>query len=144
MEALNKFRRKSRNLLVASDVAARGLDISSVDIALNYDLPQDSKTYIHRVGGTARAGKGGKAFSFVTQYDVEVWLRIEGALGQKLDEYVIAKEEVMILSQRVVDAQRIAALEMKNLHDNRGKPGASLRRRRARKQKGDDMDLDEG
>lgn len=66
--ALNKFRAGSREILVATDVAARGLDIPSVDVVFNYDLPPDSKTYIHRVGRTARAGKSGHAISFVTQY----------------------------------------------------------------------------
>ncbi|KAL9635892.1 MAG: hypothetical protein Q9164_003184, partial [Protoblastenia rupestris] len=67
--ALGKFRGRSRDILVATDVAARGLDIPSVDIVVNFDLPPDSKTYIHRVGRTARAGKSGHAISMVTQYD---------------------------------------------------------------------------
>jgi ATP-dependent RNA helicase DDX47/RRP3 len=65
--ALNKFRAGSRNILVATDVAARGLDIPNVDCVLNLDLAQDSKTYVHRVGRTARAGKSGHAISIVTQ-----------------------------------------------------------------------------
>lgn len=65
--ALNKFRAGSRNILVATDIAARGLDIPNVDCVINYDLPQDSKTYVHRVGRTARAGKSGHAITFVTQ-----------------------------------------------------------------------------
>ena len=73
--ALGKFRARSRKILVATDVAARGLDIPSVDIVVNFDLPPDSKTYIHRVGRTARAGKSGHAISLVTQYDVEVGVR---------------------------------------------------------------------
>ena len=121
MAALNKFRAKSRNLLVASDVASRGLDIPSVDLVINFDLPHDSKTYIHRVGRTARAGKSGMAISFVTQYDVELWMRIEGALGKKLKEHETVKEEVMVMAERVGDAQRAAAMEMKELHENRGK-----------------------
>jgi ATP-dependent RNA helicase DDX47/RRP3 len=80
--ALNKFRSGSRTILVATDVAARGLDIPSVDVVVNFDLPGDSATYIHRVGRTARAGKSGTAVSFVTQYDVETWLRIENALDK--------------------------------------------------------------
>ena len=104
--ALGKFRSGSRDILVATDVAARGLDIPSVDVVFNFDLPPDSKTYIHRVGRTARAGKSGHAISLVTQYDIEIWLRIEAALGKKLKEYKIEKEEVMILSDRVSEAQR--------------------------------------
>ena len=65
--ALNKFKTGNRNILVATDVAARGLDIPNVDIVINYDLPGDSKTYVHRVGRTARAGKSGRALNLVTQ-----------------------------------------------------------------------------
>jgi ATP-dependent RNA helicase DDX47/RRP3 len=150
MGALNKFRAKSRTILVATDVAARGLDIPSVDVVLNFDLPPDSKTYIHRVGRTARAGKSGNAISFVTQYDVELWLRIEGALGKKLKEYETAKDEVMVLAERVGEAQRGAVMEMKELHETRGKKGATLRGRRrggairAVTRRRDDMDREEG
>ena len=62
---------------IATDVASRGLDIPHVDVVVNYDIPTDSKTYIHRVGRTARAGKSGKAITFVSQYDVELYQRIE-------------------------------------------------------------------
>ncbi|KAL1959521.1 hypothetical protein VTO42DRAFT_1966 [Malbranchea cinnamomea] len=143
LAALNKFRAKSRNLLIATDVAARGLDIPSVDLVLNYDLPNDSKTYIHRVGRTARAGRSGIAISFVTQYDVELWLRIEDALGKKLDEHKVEKEEVMVFAERVGDAQRAAALEMKDLNEKKGK-GVLLRNRRKGKRSRDEMDQEEG
>jgi ATP-dependent RNA helicase DDX47/RRP3 len=145
--ALGKFRSHSRDILVATDVAARGLDIPSVDIVLNFDLPLDSKTYIHRVGRTARAGKSGHAISFVTQYDVEVWLRIETALGKKLKEYEVEKEEVMVLSDRVGEAQRQAITEMKGLQEKRGTTGAMLRVRRptkGSKRARDEMDQEDG
>ncbi|KAA8566900.1 hypothetical protein EYC84_009997 [Monilinia fructicola] len=144
--ALNKFRAGSREILVATDVAARGLDIPSVDVVLNYDMPQDSKTYIHRVGRTARAGKSGHAISFVTQYDVEIWMRIEAALGKKQDEYQTVKDEVMVFKPRVEEAQRHARNEMKNLHEDRGKKGAVLKGRRPAKgaKRGrDEMDREE-
>ncbi|KAK3989327.1 P-loop containing nucleoside triphosphate hydrolase protein [Cladorrhinum sp. PSN332] len=147
--ALNKFRAGARNILVATDVAARGLDIPNVDAVLNYDLPQDSKTYIHRVGRTARAGKSGNAVSIVTQYDLEIWLRIEKALGQKLDEYSLEKDEVMVFKPRVEEAQRHARNEMKALLEDRGNRGSVLKAGKGRKRTApgssrDNMDADEG
>ncbi|KAJ3204815.1 ribosomal RNA processing protein [Dinochytrium kinnereticum] len=65
--ALNKFKGGERNILIATDVASRGLDIVGVDVVVNYDVPQSSKDYIHRVGRTARAGKSGKSVTLVTQ-----------------------------------------------------------------------------
>lgn len=147
--ALGKFRAGSRDILVATDVAARGLDIPSVDVVLNFDLPPDSKTYIHRVGRTARAGKSGKALSFVTQYDVELWQRVETALGRKLKEYETEREEVLVWGERVSEAQRVAIREMKDLHEKRGGKGATLRGRKpkssgGRKRGRDEMDREEG
>lgn len=128
--ALGKFRARSRDILVATDVAARGLDIPSVDVVLNFDLPHNSETYIHRVGRTARAGKSGHAISMVTQYEIELWQRIESALGKKLGEYETDREEVMILGEHVGEAQRMAIGEMKDLHEKRGTKGATLRGRK--------------
>ncbi|GIK02499.1 putative ATP-dependent RNA helicase ddx47 [Aspergillus viridinutans] len=139
--ALGKFRSRSRDILVATDVAARGLDIPSVDVVLNFDLPTDSKTYVHRVGRTARAGKSGVAISFVTQYDVEIWVRIEGALGKKLKEYELEKDEVMVLAERVGEAQRQAIVEMKNFDEKRGTRAKKFGKgKRSR----DEMDQEEG
>ena len=125
--ALGKFRGKSKDILVATDIAARGLDIPSVDIVLNFDLPPDSKTYIHRVGRTARAGNSGQALSLVTQYDVENWQRIESSLGRELSELVVRREEIVIWAERVNDAQRIAIRELKDLHEKRRSKAAVTR-----------------
>lgn len=139
--ALNKFRSRSRDILVATDVAARGLDIPSVDVVFNFDLPMDSKTYIHRVGRTARAGKSGVAISIVTQFDFEVWLRTEHSLGKQLPEYKTEKDEVMVLSERVAEASRQATIEMKSFDEKRGGKGKKFRKgKRSR----DDMDQEEG
>lgn len=148
--ALGKFRSRSRDILIATDVAARGLDIPSVDLVLNYDLAADSKTHVHRIGRTARAGKSGKAISLVTQYDVEVWLRIEKALDRKLPEYKVEKEEVMILSDRVGEAQRQAIAELKDMDERKngsGGRGSGPRGNRVgngRRRGRDDMDQEEG
>uniref|UniRef100_A0A0K0D1W9 RNA helicase n=1 Tax=Angiostrongylus cantonensis TaxID=6313 RepID=A0A0K0D1W9_ANGCA len=81
--ALNKFKGKLKDVLVCTDVASRGLDIPHVDLVINYDVPSQSKDYIHRVGRTARAGRAGLAITFVTQYDVEVYQKIEVHIGKR-------------------------------------------------------------
>ncbi|MEG7978671.1 MAG: C-terminal helicase domain-containing protein [Mollicutes bacterium UO1] len=63
---LDKFKRKQINLLVASDVAARGLDVKDISYVINYDFPQNLEYYIHRTGRTGRAGASGKAISFLS------------------------------------------------------------------------------
>jgi ATP-dependent RNA helicase RhlE len=63
-DALNKFKDKKVNILIATDVAARGIDINNLDAVINFDIPNISETYIHRIGRTGRAGKSGSAFSF--------------------------------------------------------------------------------
>ena len=145
--ALNKFKTGARDVLVATDVAARGLDIPAVDTVVNFDLPPDSTTYVHRVGRTARAGRAGKSVSFVTQYDVELWQRIEAALGRQLPEYRVERDEVMVLGERVGDAQRVAAREMRDLAQKKGGRGAGPRSKikgSGKRGRSDDMDRDEG
>ncbi len=114
LNALNLFKSGERNIFVATDVGSRGLDIPDVEFVINFDVPQHSKDYIHRVGRTARAGKSGKALTLVTQYDVENYQKIEHLIGKKLEEYNEAPEdEVMIMHDSVMEAQRLATLEMK-------------------------------
>ena len=63
--AMLKFRKKHLRILVATDVAARGIDVDDIEAVINYDLPQDDQYYVHRIGRTARMGKGGRAFTLV-------------------------------------------------------------------------------
>ena len=65
-----KFRKRAIELLVATDVAARGLDVDDIEVVFNYDLPHDGEDYVHRIGRTGRAGKGGKAVTFVAGREI--------------------------------------------------------------------------
>jgi ATP-dependent RNA helicase DeaD len=69
-KVLGKFRKGAIEILVATDVAARGLDIDNVEAVFNYDMPQDEEYYVHRIGRTGRAGKSGRAFTFVTGREI--------------------------------------------------------------------------
>ena len=73
-------------VLIASDVASRGLDIDGVDVVVNYDIPVDPETYIHRIGRTGRAGKTGKAITFVTSDDIKGLNTIEKTVAKKITE----------------------------------------------------------
>jgi ATP-dependent RNA helicase DDX47/RRP3 len=118
LAALNKFTSGQRTILVTTDVCSRGLDIPIVDIVINYDIPTHSKDYIHRVGRTARGERSGRAINLVTQYDVELYQRIEQLIGKKLDKFPCEEEEVLILLERVSEAQRYAAIELKETSHN--------------------------
>lgn len=92
----------------------RGLDIPNVDVVINFDIPTHSKDYIHRVGRTARAGRSGKSITLVTQYDVEWIMRIEKVVGKKFDEWPTDKEDIALLRERVDEAARISANELRD------------------------------
>jgi ATP-dependent RNA helicase DDX49/DBP8 len=93
--ALQRFKSNVAPVMIATDVASRGLDIPTVDLVVNYDLPRVAKDYVHRVGRTARAGRMGSSVSLITQYDVEQVQRIEGVIKRKLEECKLNEKEVL-------------------------------------------------
>jgi len=142
--AITRFKSEPGGILVATDVASRGLDMPKVDAVVNYDLPTNSKDYIHRVGRTARAGRAGKAISLVTQYDVELLQRIEHVIGKKLDAYEdTSREEVEMLRERVGEAVRAATIEMKEKEGGRTQGGRGRKRGREGARENMDRDDDE-
>ncbi|KAL6122811.1 hypothetical protein NUSPORA_00069 [Nucleospora cyclopteri] len=89
-DALKAFLEGETLVLITTDVAGRGIDFFSIDWVVNYDLPKSNKEYLHRIGRTARNGNEGNAISFITQYTIEQFQKIEFQLGRKiLNEYHI-------------------------------------------------------
>jgi ATP-dependent RNA helicase DDX49/DBP8 len=123
---LARFRARAARILVATDVAARGLDIPTVDLVINYDLPRDPDDYIHRVGRTARAGRAGTAVTFVGQRDVLLVQAVEVRVREQMVEYEeddvsiagrTAKERTL---KQVGEAKREAALRIEEGRDVKG------------------------
>ncbi len=83
---LKQFRDQKINILVATDIAARGIDINHVGLVINLDLPRDPEDYIHRIGRTGRAGAKGEAISFVAPQEKKLWHAIEVLLGLREDK----------------------------------------------------------
>ncbi len=91
LKTINKFKRDKFKILVATDVAARGLHIDDLDMVINYDLPIEKDAYIHRIGRTGRAGNGGIAYSLVTSDDIMTLYEIEEHIGALIEELPLPK-----------------------------------------------------
>jgi len=84
-EALDGFRRGDVHVLVATDIAARGIDVAEVSHVVNYDVPDTEEAYVHRIGRTGRARHEGDAVTFVTPEDADMVRRIEKVLGERIE-----------------------------------------------------------
>ncbi|KAL7088333.1 hypothetical protein ACP275_13G121500 [Erythranthe tilingii] len=113
LSALHKFKSGQVPVLLATDVANRGLDIPTVDLVINYDIPRYPEDYVHRVGRTARAGREGLALSFVTQNDVDLVHEIEAVIKKKLDKFECSEKDVIEDNiTKVYKARRVATMKM--------------------------------
>ncbi|XP_005182432.1 probable ATP-dependent RNA helicase Dbp45A [Musca domestica] len=113
--ALNRFKSRHVRTLIATDVAARGLDIPSVQLVINHRLPRTPKEYIHRVGRTARAGRKGMAISiFRFPRDLELLGEIEQAINTKLTEHPIDQKMVERIFMQVNVTRRESEIELDN------------------------------
>lgn len=84
--AMNRFRNGSTNILIATDVAARGIDVDDVEAVINYDIPQDIEYYVHRIGRTGRAGRTGRSFTFVSGREIYKIREIERVCRTTVEE----------------------------------------------------------
>uniref|UniRef100_UPI00402AAF11 DEAD/DEAH box helicase n=1 Tax=Veillonella magna TaxID=464322 RepID=UPI00402AAF11 len=110
---IRQFREGTIDILVATDVAARVLDISGVTHVYNYDLPQDPESYVHRVGRTGRAGKAGKATTFVIPREMEHLHAIE-----RLTKRKITRRKAPSLGEVLEGQQRLAVESLISMSDN--------------------------
>ena len=84
--ALNDFKSGKKNVIIATDIAARGIDIQDLGVVVNYDLPDIPETYVHRIGRTGRAGHTGCAFTFCSEDEIPMIRRIQKLTGKKIEK----------------------------------------------------------
>ncbi|MBC8414518.1 MAG: DEAD/DEAH box helicase [Nitrospira sp.] len=117
-EMLNKFKKGEVDILIATDVAARGLDIPDVSHVINFSIPQHTDSYIHRIGRTARAGKSGIAITFVTPREYRQLKLIERSAKTKITKAILpTRAEVMKIREQEVLSEVDAMYEENKHHD---------------------------
>lgn len=103
--ALNNFKEGSLRVLVATDIAARGIDVDELSHVINYDLPDVPETYVHRIGRTGRAGRGGVAITLCDSEELEMFRRIEKVIGKAIPVLEEEKFEIIetVISQKTLN-----------------------------------------
>ena len=91
-EVLRNFRSKQLQILVATDILSRGIDIEDIGLVINYDVPGDAADYIHRIGRTARASATGVALTFINEWDQQKFLQIETLIGSEVKKLPLPPE----------------------------------------------------
>lgn len=128
LASLSLFRASIVPVLVSTDVGARGLDIEDVALIINWDIPGEAAEYTHRVGRTARAGRGGMAVSFMTETDEERIVKIEQRIKTQLAEMSFPETKVLEKLNIVSTAKRVAKME---LHDSKFGEREDIQKRKA-------------
>ncbi len=115
-----QFRQGAIDILVATDVAARGLDVERVTHVINYDLPHDNETYVHRIGRTGRAGRSGVAILFVTPKESRLISSVERHTRQRITKVNVPNDHmIQVARQQRFMANITARLEHENIHSYR-------------------------
>jgi ATP-dependent RNA helicase DeaD len=108
--AIRAFREGRAEVLVATDVAARGIDVEQISHVINYDLPQDPEYYVHRIGRTGRAGRGGEALTFVAPWEMREFRLIERTVGARIQRAEIPTAAEVAERERELLAERVLAV----------------------------------
>ncbi|CCO19569.1 ATP-dependent RNA helicase DBP8 [Bathycoccus prasinos] len=111
-DSFARFKSGEVSILLATDIASRGLDIPTVDMVINYEVPIASKDYIHRIGRTARAGRSGRSITLVTQHDVKIVQKIEDAIDSKMRCLSLPEEEIVKNMNSVGSARRSVKISL--------------------------------
>lgn len=138
--ALAKFKSSIFKILIATDVAARGLDIPTVQVVINHNTPGLPKIYVHRVGRTARAGRHGVSITLVTQYDIHLVHAIEEQNKAKLKEFSMAESEVLKILTQVNVTRRECEIKLESSDFDEKK---EINKRKQMILEGKDPDLEE-
>jgi superfamily II DNA/RNA helicase len=85
-DVMYRFKAGQVDVLVATDIVSRGIDIDDIRIVINFDVPHDAEDYVHRIGRTARADRDGQAITFVNERDVQRFMQIERFLGKEVEK----------------------------------------------------------
>jgi ATP-dependent RNA helicase DeaD len=114
-EVMNAFKRGQFRYLIATDVAARGIDIKNITHVINYDLPLEKESYVHRTGRTGRAGQTGKAITFVTPHEGKFLAEIQGYIGFEIPKMNAPTEEEVI--RRTADFEKKINVQPRVIQD---------------------------
>lgn len=106
-QTLDRLRNGSLNILIATDVAARGLDVERISLVVNYDIPLDAESYVHRIGRTGRAGRAGRALLFVEPRERRLLKNIERLIKKTIDEVELPNHLVLQACRREKFKQKI-------------------------------------
>ncbi|CAL4321536.1 DEAD/DEAH box helicase [Buchnera aphidicola] len=115
-QTLDRLRKGSLDILIATDVAARGLDVDKISLVINYDIPMDVESYVHRIGRTGRAGRLGKALLFVEYRELRLLKNIERITRQKIQEVKIPTIE-LLSKKRLYKFSKKIEKELKNVKE---------------------------
>ena len=119
--SLEEFKRKSANMLVASDVAARGIDVKDLSHVFNYDVPNNPEDYVHRIGRTGRAGKKGKAYTIFNEKDEKNILLIEKLIKKKVKKLKIKDINFNNRNSNIKDLEKINTDKINSKQNNKSK-----------------------
>lgn len=129
ISVLGKFKSAEIRFLVATDVAARGIDVRNIDAVFNYDIPHDPESYVHRIGRTGRAGKSGMAFSFAaTREDVQRLRAAESFAGAKVNRLDVPEGKTIALALAPIGASEFVKKDSA-AHKNAPEPKQKSRKR---------------